>query len=239
MKSMREYSNDVVFENQPLETQFKTLLTSYCDQASAFGIKLIPYQDETFKRFLSYSPERQRAIHQTFSKFYEILARAVKHEIDLNDNHALVWWALKEMGLRPSSDLFQSLEKDDVIEVYDPNFIQVFRTFNFFYLCCYSLDQVLTYEWYELYRRDEKITQDMVQICSNVITGKIDRTFFSDYPEHTVEQHLSPDKRKIRIRHRFVSPLHGPNGIYMFNVFKVSKVEPATQPELNPVHLAN
>jgi hypothetical protein len=239
MTEMHEYYHDTAFTSRPIEVQFKTLLEAYCAQAKHLGVDIVAHQPETFKRFLSFDPQRQNLTYKIFQSYYAICSRAIQQDIDLNDNHSLIWWALKEIGLRPPSDLFQQLQKDDVIEIYDPNFIQVFRTFNFFKLCGYSLDQILCYEWYELYKRDENITKHMVDVCSDIIAGKIRETLHTKFPDHIVEQPLAKDKKAIKIQHRFVSPLHGSNGIHMLNVFKVSKVDTPIKPELREFPIPN
>jgi hypothetical protein len=117
------------------------------------------------------------------------------------------------------------LNKNDIVEIYSSDGVQVFRSFNFFKLCIYPLDQILTYEWHELYRRDESITAGMMEIVRGIFSRQIKGVHFSKFPAHTVEQLCGPDVSQIKSVHRFAAPLAGPSGeVFLFNAFQVERV---------------
>jgi len=141
------------------------------------------------------------------------LESASKDSVPLNDsNHSLVWWSIRRLGLRPLSDVFAKLEKDDVIEIYNSDFIQVFRSLNMFRFLSYSLEEILCYQWFELFKREQNITESLLSIASNMGAGKITSTVEPDLPAHTVEEIFSASKNWAKMKFRLITPLFGPHG---------------------------
>ncbi|NJL24241.1 MAG: hypothetical protein HC902_03040 [Calothrix sp. SM1_5_4] len=78
---------------------------------------------------------------------------------------------MRELGLRPTADLFGELDKSDIIEIYSEEHIQLFRTFNMFECISYSLDELFSYEWWDLFQRDPAITEQLTQVAISLATA--------------------------------------------------------------------
>jgi len=227
VNTLFEYYNQPEFEAFSVEEKFKQLLNSLAEQVSALGVHLVATTPETFKRFQSFKLEQKIQIYERLLIYYKICASAAQNNVDLyDDKHSLVWWAIRHLNLRPPSDFFQYLEKDDVVEIYDSECIQIFRSFSFFQLCIYPLDQLLTYEWPELYERDETITKSMIELAGNLINGNIQGVHFCNTPTHSVVQRSGNVETRVANTHRFVAPLKlsGSSRNYFLNVFRTSQI---------------
>lgn len=84
--------------------------------------------------------------------------------------------ALKMYNLELRDDYWAKLEKDDVIEMYSSEDIQLFRTFNFFKISSYSLLDLLTNEWYHLWERPSFVMDALIQAAGEMMEGKMQKT---------------------------------------------------------------
>src|SRR5690606_17702992 len=90
----------------------------------------------------------------------------------LRDSSFQVFWnVLRRFDLRPCSDLFDLLDSNDVIEVYRYDFIQIYRNLRFLELCTYSLDEVFSYEWPELFHRKQEINFELFDLTREILSG--------------------------------------------------------------------
>src|SRR5262249_40931867 len=129
---------------------------------------------------------------------------------DMDDSEPLLRLALKELGLSIDPDFFKTIKRSDIVEVYDDNHIQVFRSFNFFRMCNYNLDDILAHEWFELYQRDESITNEIMTNISAHMSGATTITTCR-IPEHILRERFSGERAVFFIRFRhFASVFSGP-----------------------------
>ncbi|MCM2353861.1 MAG: hypothetical protein NDI63_09630 [Pseudobdellovibrio sp.] len=106
-----------------------------------------------------------------------ILYTPEQPEIPANEHpeRAYVEQALKMYDLETDEDFWDKLQKDDVIEVYSSENIQLFRTFNFFKISSYSLLDLLTNEWYHLWERPTFVLGALFQEYTEAMAGKFQK----------------------------------------------------------------
>lgn len=113
--------------------------------------------------FMSWPIDRLRRTTVTASKILKVHLEAEKQSnFDIDDSSRLLVVALRELGLTIDPDFYTKIDRTDVLEVYDSEHFQMFRSFNFFRICNYSLDDILAHEWYELFERPESITTELI-----------------------------------------------------------------------------
>ena len=113
--------------------------------------------------FLQWPTARLRKTISNAKRILDVHLEAERlPHFNLDDGAALLKIALLELGLGVDSEFFKTLDRSDIIELYDVDHIQIFRSFNFFRICNYSLDEVLAYEWFELYEREELVTHQIL-----------------------------------------------------------------------------
>src|ERR1700679_4031086 len=92
----------------PDAEDFELMMRSFCIEARRFGKHLTPTTSD-FEKFRSLPNFKKQEIIKTFSTYYKMLLRAVGDGIDLQDSLSTAWWAIRELGLRPPSELFAHL----------------------------------------------------------------------------------------------------------------------------------
>ncbi|MAV92429.1 MAG: hypothetical protein CL676_13505 [Bdellovibrionaceae bacterium] len=108
----------------------------------------------------------------------------ISPEPTLDDSPAIFRIALDHYKVRVSDEFFKDLEFNDLIELYDMEHFQIFRTFNFYQLSNYTLEDILMNEWYNLYERPAHITDKiMQQVEEHFKSGR-------NYSKFDVESHI-------------------------------------------------
>jgi PAS domain-containing protein len=146
--------------------------------------------------------------------FYDVCAQAHASSGALEEKQ-LLWSCMTRLGVRPPSDLFERIDPTDYVEIYDAQGIQVFRNFEFCRLITYTLDEILTYGWDELYERSQDLT--------STIFGEVARMFGSKatvadlaIPTHTCAEKLSGSGRSFEVKMKFFAPLFkGSDPVYL------------------------
>ncbi len=124
-------------------------------------------------------------------------------------NRNLITNILKNMYLRAPDPFVNSIEEDDLIEVYNLENIQVFRNLKFYETTTYSLEDLLLYDWPELYSRPKKMTQQLLDLVASVISQP-DTEFtkeMSDIPAHYLKEIKATPMQISEVRFRYISPI--------------------------------
>ena len=201
--------------------RFENLAERFCSFAEGHGYTIVPTHNN-YKKFRSLPHEVQKLILHTFEIYYGVLISVHSQGRDLADSRSTTWAAIRELGLVPPSDLFEYLEENDIFEIYSPEHIQIFRSLNFFPLTSYSLEDVFSYSWDELYSRSEVITKDMYELGTKVMKGEIRGVTKGNFPRHAVIAKFSPGKETTLIQHKLFAPLRSTDHeIFAFNAFNV------------------
>lgn len=175
------------------------------------GNHIVPYAHPSLPIFSGLPVERQKAILDHFLIYYRILASAETDHIEFNDNLMLTWWALRELKMKPSSDLFSNLSKTDVIEIYDNEGVQIYRTLNFYNLTTYTMEDMLCTPWYELFSRDSKVTEQLMECMARVLKSETQGIIHPDVADHVVKETRNPYFKPRLVRCKLISSLEGPD----------------------------
>ncbi len=96
-------------------------------------------------------------------KILDVHLEIEKEGWDFDDSVRLARAALSTLRLLVSDEIYRLIRRSDIVEIYNQDHIQVFRSFNFFRICNYNLDDVLLNKWYVLYERSPVITQTIME----------------------------------------------------------------------------
>lgn len=176
---------------------------------------LVPNSDVfTFRHFDQLPLKQQEAILKALSfcqdLYQQILATEVirQNELSLSDEIRFCRKALKKLGWKLKDESFFNLIRDenDVIEIYNKNYNQVYRSFSFFKYCCYSILDLLTYEWSELYDRPAHVNEMLFKFGKQMFTED-GTTMPYNIPPHVLiekNEHLS---RYFEVEMKYGSPV--------------------------------
>jgi PAS domain-containing protein len=82
--------------------------------------------------------------------------------------------ALDFFGLESISENIPAFEADDIIEVYNSDSIQLYRSLNFFEYSSYSLEDLLLNEWFHLWERPSWAIEQLMALVQQTLSGQSD-----------------------------------------------------------------
>lgn len=186
---------------------FRILLDQIAGHLNANGYCVKAYQPGyPSAKLRSLTREKQDLIIKQFTDYYDVCARTLAQQAN-SDDRTMAWSMLVRMKLVPHSDVFDHIRPGDVIEIYNQDSVQVFRSFSFFRLISYTLEEFFVHEWWELYRRPEEASRKAFEICQNILRGGVPETVYECLDVHEVEEVFSENKTKARVEEVLLSPL--------------------------------
>jgi hypothetical protein len=193
---------------------YRELIINLVSLVQDSGYELLAFRDEQSSKFHTLPPSVQTEIISGLTSFYSVNSGARDGGASLKgDSQEAAWWTIRNLKWRPLSDIFSYVKPGDTLEIYDLQHIQIFRSFNMFKCISYSLDELVTYQWPELYERNERdakaIMFDVDRAIAEVRTiAGADTTSV----DHIVSERFSIRKRSALYQTRAVSPLLSQSG---------------------------
>ncbi len=196
---------------------------------------------ETWERFRSFNDLEQEKCVNNAKLYLEICQETLKapEPAPLSNDNKLIWYALKKLGLIPTGDLFDLLDDSYVVEIYNPQGIQVFRNYRFFEISSYNFAELFIYPWHELYQRDASIDAHIFEYSKDIFSGAVKSTVnVTEIPRHNIKELFSPEKKKLEMQQRYFAPLKSKisNEIYGAALSEVMVVEKEVDLSLKRTH---
>lgn len=213
-------------QTKDLESKFKHKLINFSAFAAQHGLLIDADSDLTWPKFRSLSGSIQQDCYNKFTSYQELCVAAVKSGIAFNDDRSLAWWAVQKFGFRPCSDFFGKLSNEHVLEIYNRDFVQIYRNWAFFQISSYSMGDLFVFSWPELYAREPAVTQNLVDYAAMALSGEHKQTIACSSPRHVVIESLSSSQNILDMEMRYVSPLFDSQGGHaaFFAVSTVTKI---------------
>lgn len=198
-------------------SRFQDLAFELAGFAKEANVTIRPIKDRMLSSFSARSEQEQERIVQALQVSVKICRETRAQGHKMNNSPALTWQALKEFRLQPTSDFFAYLDQDLVVEIYSKNNVQLFRSFNFFEFCSYSLEELYCEDWATLYsREDERVLSMIYDFTQKILDGSIKNTISLDgIPPHVVREVNSIHRNKVQIQIHRAAPLfyQGTSGV--------------------------
>lgn len=210
-------TTDQLIDNQgervrnPLFGEYRALLTRFCVLLRAYSLETRPFKSTDSIFFFRLSPERQRAVVSHFRTYIEACEHVHASGVSALVNKTLLWRMFVSLKVRPEAGLLELISDDDFIEIYNADYVQVFRNPVFFSVCSYSIDELLCRPWWELFYRAQEVTESIFNVAAGVFSGRLKGIVSYDLPAHTVDELDSPRLYQSVVENRFVSPLYDSN----------------------------
>jgi hypothetical protein len=154
-------------------------------------------------------PRHQKEYVLQHLEFYNSLC--MEHQAEqqsLRDSQKFTWRALKKFGIAPPADLLNRISSKNVVEIYSTDHIQIFRNFEFFDCCSYTLEDLFCLEWWRLFQRDAAINDALTKMSQELLAGRAPEGFFQPLPRHTVIEALAPERFHIDFFMQHLLPLY-------------------------------
>lgn len=195
-------------EAEELTNKVRTGLHRMSELIRASGINVVPYLDESLPIFSTLEIDRQTSALGDVQRVVELLETSVRDGHSLLDTRQLLWRSLRQFGWTPNSDVFDFITEEDTVEVYSLSQIQTFRNLQFFRYVSFTLEQIHSYPWYQLTRRQPAAEAAIAAAAEKIIAGSSKNTLDLRYiPEHIIEEVGSTELRRCSIEMKCLSPV--------------------------------
>jgi hypothetical protein len=154
---------------------------------------------------------RRLAALEGFSQYLSNCEDLTKAGISLRDNYALLDHSMKRLNLSAKDDIKSFVTNQNIVEIYNLDHIQLYRSINFFDLCNYSLLDLLAREWFDLYERLSSVTEYTISEFLQVIkSGKLTRL---TVPLHLLKEKDSDPRGIFNFDLQYCCPLYCSSGL--------------------------
>lgn len=176
---------------------------SVLDALSAFAKTLLKYGISTrvctpasLARLSTWTPSQKEELAGNFELWRSWIEAEVAEasvttlEITAQRQKDLARRALDHYGLRVDESFWATVDKDDLIEIYGTNMVQLYRSFNFFKYCGFSLLEVSVFEWYNLWERPTIVYREMMRMAEEAMNKGVKLASYK-VPRHILREKIS------------------------------------------------
>lgn len=191
--------------SSPKTTQFR----QYAEELSALieqhGYAVRPYNNPVLPHFYGLSEEDQDSAIHRIAEYLEV-CRSIYGRSGLTDTE-IVQKVFEFYGYEYNDQILDMIKTPGhILEIYLPNHIQVFRSFDFYQLTSYTIEDVYCRRWMDLYLRDERITAKIFESAEKVFHGIEALQFLAE--KHLLKERATLERLDVLVHSMFLTPLH-------------------------------
>lgn len=200
-----------------------------------FGRPVRPSPEKALKDFGALPEIHQQQALSILRFQQEILEEAIACNVDNYDERSLLRMAMSKLRLIMDDNLLEQVEQSDVVEILDPNQIQVYRSFSCFALSNYSLAELVTYPWFMLYDRPAWVEHKLVELGSPIYQDGPGFQSLGSLPAYSLREKLTEEKATFLLQEKFLARMISQvtHETYLLSVKQVSNVESPSQDNLS------
>lgn len=200
-------------DNSHYNNEFVKLSTSISNYAKKAGARVIPFTNPSLPHFSTLPTSTQKLILSVLSAKVGWLESAEAAGVAFDSNQQILWHAVKSMDLVLCSDLMDKITDQHIIEIHWlETLVQAFHSFSFYEKSSYTLEEICSYSWQELYKVDLATQEGIFNLAQSILNGTIKKTFSPNFPSYIVSELLSTDRLDVKIDYHYVSPLFNKQG---------------------------
>lgn len=171
------------------------------------GLAVRPYSSSQLIYFQKMNDKQQLETTSGLKHFIEAAKRVLRLGHSLKDGEFFVKTALEYFGFEVHSDFAKyAFAQDVVVEFYTLNGMQLFRTFNYFELTSYTLEDIYCRQWHDLYERPDEFIQKMfAEVEALVMSEDPKKTLV--YGPHTIKERMSLEHLEVYCSGQHISPM--------------------------------
>ncbi len=175
--------------------------------ARKFGCRIIPGMHPSLPKFGQMALPRQEMSVEALENLCSVYNTMVYEGQDIRSSLSVIWGAFRVLGLVPPSNLFDKIQSDDIIEIYGFNGLQMFANLRFYEICSYTLEDIYSLTWEELWQRDENATKSISAVVDNVEHSSEKLAVSVADCAYVARERHSPFKLEIDYRAVAIAPL--------------------------------
>lgn len=190
-----------------LTNRFRSWSENLCQILEQEGMLVRPYQLASLPFFQALSVAEQLQALQLIESYYAVCQDTRRRGSSLRGERAILDQALEHFNLQIDPEIFKFIGPRNVFEFYSENQTQFFRTANFFEYTSYTIEDLYSRSWMNLYARDEKIVGKIIEHANHILSGKAQGIIQPDIPEHIIAERASLEKLKLSVLIECLAPL--------------------------------
>lgn len=171
------------------------------------GININVPRASSWTHFESLDFATQTKVTERIVNYHEFLAELIEHEINIDNNSDVLKYFLNKHGLTVDQEFFKTIDDNDVVEVYDLEFTQLYRNFKLLELTDYDILIIESMPWPNLFGRHESITKQIINASMTVLIPSPGIHKLQIQP-HIMQELKTPSKKLFKIQHRYATPLY-------------------------------
>lgn len=139
----------------PVNQRLLRAVVRFAEQLERLGYSVRAYSDLAIQSLADTSLSKREKIAIGFEDLCEWTKILSSNNLQENEV-SLLMRALDKHGFEADEEFLRVIGKDEIIEFYNENMIQIYRSFNFYKITGYSLLDISLREWYVLWDRSKQ-----------------------------------------------------------------------------------
>lgn len=178
----------------PLNRDLLNSLRMFSEAAARYGLEIQVSSEQALSKLPEIPDPRKIMIKEHF----DLWRRWIEPQngeigpirIDREREIGFAKKALEHFGLNADESFWSTVSDGEIIEIYGPDGIQLYRSLTFFNYCGYSLLDISVHEWYVLWERPRTILEHMRSFTDDILTKPVGVTRMP-FPRHAVREIMS------------------------------------------------
>ncbi len=196
----------------------KASFASYSDELKRFEKAALQGRLDLATRIDGKNHERFAALNEDcrwklisrLSLLNEVLDNSVRI-LGTHPGHFYLRSSLKKFGWSVPPDVYELIGKDDTIEIYGTDFSLKTANIRFLQVCSYTLEEILTHEFFELFSRDSKIAEGLMKHWPTLASGEAE--IITDLgPPHLVQETFSQKRKQFWVESKVLARVSDQSG---------------------------
>lgn len=173
MRIKNQIDRDASELNSTEFQELKSLLEEFSLLLFQNDIFLTTLKPTALAYFNSLGDSQRQIIIENFKRYFEIVSDVRDSGIELRDTRQSLWRISQRFRWRMNDEVLNSLEDDDVVEVYLPDQSQLYRNLNYFKKTSYTIADLVFYPWSTLVEHSENAVNQLKEIGQKIFTDHI------------------------------------------------------------------
>lgn len=197
------------FSSPGSRDEFRSLALRMAEYYQRAGCDTRAFDCESLPHFSALAASAQKLALSHLRSCWSVLERSEQAPATARNNAQAMWATLRVLGFTPPADLFSRLEADDLIEIYEPSGLQIWRNIGVMEVCSYTIEEMHSFDWSARYEREEEHTQAIFKIVTELIGGGPSAGERLCLSKHFVRERFSRKNFLLEVSHDDYLPLRG------------------------------
>ncbi|UXR64721.1 hypothetical protein EZJ49_00435 [Bdellovibrio bacteriovorus] len=170
------------------------------------GHEVRPYTHTHLPHFHQLSTSKQSAVSAALEAYIGALKAECQLGGDFNHERFVLQFLFR-MGIVPSEDLNDTIHREKYIQIYNSDQLQIFRSLSCYDRCSFTLEQLTTHPWFDLWERDSLFYYALFGLASTALKVVKFTKLRLNFPFHRVTEMNSANNFSFDYRIKSLSAL--------------------------------